>query len=235
MAVPGRDELIDTYAPNRSHPCLRVNFIASADGAVTIDKRSGGLGNPTDKLLFGLLRMFSDAILVGAGTARDEGYGPVRLDEDARQWRRLHRLEPYPYLVLVSGRLDLDPAAALITAATRRPIIVTHASSDDEKRDALSEVADVLTHGVDRIDMISALGELRERYGIGQILCEGGPHLFGALQHAGLVDELCLTVAPILAGPGAGRITAGPTANVQEMRLLSVIEAHGALFTRYAR
>jgi|SRR6185369_7179681 riboflavin biosynthesis pyrimidine reductase len=241
MSLPDRDELIERYQPDRSRPGLRVNFISSADGAVTLDGRSGGLGNPTDKMLFALLRMFSDAILVGAGTARAEGYGPVRLDENSLRWRRRAGLEAYPQMVLVSGRLDLDPAAALFTEAPRRPIVITHAASDDEQRDALGEVADVLVHGVDRVDMIAALAELRDHYGLGQILCEGGPHLFGTLQHAGLVDELCLTLAPILAGPGAGRITSGqpsvdgPAADVQTMRLASLIEVDGAVFLRYVR
>lgn len=235
MASVGRDLLIERYAPDRSRPCLRVNFIASADGAVTVDGKSGGLGNPTDKLLFHLLRMFSDAIIVGAGTARHEGYGPVQLDKDAKRWRRQHRLDAYPKMVLVSGRLDLDPAAPLLADAPRRPIVITHASCDDEKRDALSEVADVLVHGVDRVDMISAADELRSKYGLDQILCEGGPQLFGALQHAGLVDELCLTIAPILAGPGAGRITDGHRTPAQHMMLASLLEADGALFCRYVR
>jgi riboflavin biosynthesis pyrimidine reductase len=81
--------------------------------------------------------------------------------------------------------------------------------------------------------MIAALNELRANYGAGQILCEGGPHLFGALQHSDLVDELCLTIAPILAGPGAGRITGGPTAEPQSMKLASLLDADGALFCRY--
>jgi riboflavin biosynthesis pyrimidine reductase len=235
MDLPSRDLLIERYQPDRDRPCLRVNFIASADGAVTIGGKSGQLGNPTDKLLFGLLRMFADGIMVGAGTVRTEGYGPARLDEAARQWRIRNGLDPYPQMVLISGRLDLDPTAALFTEAPRRPLVITHAASDDERHDALSEVADVLVHGVDRIDMIAAVAELRGRYGLEQLLCEGGPHLFGTLQHGRLVDELCLTLAPILAGPGAGRITAGPSAEPETMTLVSLLEADGALFLRYRR
>lgn len=230
-----RDALIALYAPDRRCPWLRMNFVTSPDGAVTINGRSAGLGSSVDKLLFGLLRMFSDAVMVGAGTARDEGYGPIRLDSQAIAWREEAGLDPYPRMVLVSGRLALDPSSAMFTEASRRPIVITHGWSDEEKRDDLARVADVLVHGVDRVDMISAVEELRERYGLSQILSEGGPQLFGALFAARLVDELCLTVSPILAGPGAGRIISGQPTAPTEMTLASALNADGTLLLRYVR
>jgi riboflavin biosynthesis pyrimidine reductase len=233
--TPDRDELIALYAPDRDRPWLRMNFVTSADGAATIDGRSAGLGSPADKMLFGLLRMLADGVMVGAGTARDEGYGPLKLNDEARAWRKAAGLDPYPRMVLVSGQLDLDPATSLFADAPIRPIVITHASSDAEKRDALADVADVLVHGVDRVDMLAAVAELGEIYGISQILCEGGPLLFGSLLTAGLVDELCLTLSPILAGPGGPRIIAGAPTAAQPMKLASALNAGGTLLLRFTR
>jgi riboflavin biosynthesis pyrimidine reductase len=92
----------------------------------------------------------------------------------------------------------------------------------------------VLYHGTDQVDLAAGLAELRRR-GHRQLLCEGGPQLFGSLTAADLVDELCLTVAPLLAGPGAGRITAGPPAPPRAMALRHVLVADGALLLRYTR
>jgi riboflavin biosynthesis pyrimidine reductase len=84
------------------------------------------------------------------------------------------------------------------------------------------------------VDLRAALVVLRDR-GLGQLLCEGGPHLFGALTAADLVDELCLSLSPLLVGPGPGRITAGPLSSVRRMALRNVLTADGLLLLRYAR
>jgi riboflavin biosynthesis pyrimidine reductase len=229
------DALIALYS-TQDQQLVRMNFVASLDGAVTVDGRSKGLGNDADKAVFGILRMLADAIMVGAGTFRDEGYRAIRPTEKRRAWRESVGMNAYPRLVVVSGRLDLDPANPALADAPIRPIVITHASSDDERRDALAEVADVLVHGVDRVDLIAAIEELRSAYGLDKILCEGGPHLFGALHAADLVDELCLTLSPLLAGPGAGRIIDGtPGPRLTQMRLAHAIAADNALLLRYTR
>jgi riboflavin biosynthesis pyrimidine reductase len=85
------------------------------------------------------------------------------------------------------------------------------------------------------VDLGHGLDELRKR-GLDQVLCEGGPHLFGALLAADLVDELCLTVSPLLAGPGSGRIIEGAVGPAPHPLVpVQIIEADGALLTRYAR
>src|SRR5215467_13845393 len=104
------EELIGRYATDRARPSLRVNFVTSIDGAVTVDGRSGGLGDDADRRVFGILRQLSDAVMVGAGTLRNEGYGPVRMDDGRRAWREERGLAPYPRLVVVSSSLHLDPA-----------------------------------------------------------------------------------------------------------------------------
>jgi riboflavin biosynthesis pyrimidine reductase len=219
---------------DRSVARLRVNFVTSLDGAVELEGYSAGLSGAADRRLFGLLRMACDGLLVGAGTLRHEGYGAVRLDDRRRAWRRSHGLAEYPTLIVVSDRLALNPTQAAFADAPVRPIVLTHAAAPADRRDALASAADVLTVGERAVDLPAARALLRER-GLGQLLCEGGPHLFGSLTAADLVDELCLTVSPLLAGPGAGRITAGPAGPVRRMALRHVLTAGDLLLLRYAR
>ncbi len=226
------DALVALYAP--AGPGIRMNFVTSVDGAVEIEGRSAGLGNPADKQVFGLLRQYPDGLLVGAGTLRVEGYNAVRLDEPRRAWRAARGLDPYPRLVVISRRLDLDPTHQALSEAPRRPVILTSRAAPPDRVTALSVVADVLAHGSDEVDLRAAVADLRER-GIETILSEGGPHLFGSLTAADLVDEVCLTVSPLLAGPGAGRITAGPASEVRDLRLQHALYAGDALLLRYAR
>jgi riboflavin biosynthesis pyrimidine reductase len=230
------DALAEAYAAeDRSAPRLRVNFVTSLDGAVELEGFSAGLSGVADRRVFGLLRMACDGLLVGAGTLRHEGYRAVRLDERRRAWRRARGLAEFPTLVVVSGRLELNPAQAAFVDAPVRPIVVTHAGASADRRAALEPVADVLTVGEHAVDLPAALTLLRER-GLGQLLCEGGPHLFGALVAADLVDELCLTVSPLLTGAGAGRIAAGPASpRARPMSLRHALTADGALLLRYAR
>lgn len=226
------DALIALYRP--AGPGLRVNFVTSVDGAVEIEGLSKGLQNPADNRIFALLRQFPDALLVGAGTLRQEGYGPVRLDESRRSWRTGHGLAAYPRLVVASRRLDLDPTHPSLSDAPVRPAVLTCASAPPDRREALASVADVLVHGDDEVDLRAGLDDLRER-GLATILSEGGPHLFGALTAADLVDEVCLTVSPLLAGPGAGRITAGPPAEARDLQVAHILYAGDAILLRYAR
>jgi riboflavin biosynthesis pyrimidine reductase len=223
--------LIDLYAPP-PEPSLRVNFVASLDGAGTLGGKSAGLSGPQDKRVFGILRMRCDALVVGAGTVREEGYRALRLDAERRQWRLDHGMSEFPTLVIVSGRCDLDPAHPALADAPVRPIIVTTQGTAAHQ---LQKVADIIRAGDERVDLTGAVGQLRER-GFAQLLSEGGPTLFGSLTVAGLVDELCLTVSPLLAGPGAGRITAGtelPTP--EELTLRHALLADGQLLLRYGR
>ncbi|HSV65070.1 MAG TPA: pyrimidine reductase family protein [Mycobacteriales bacterium] len=212
---------------------LRLNFVASADGAVTVGGVSKGLQTPGDNRVFGLLRDLADVVLVGAGTVRAEGYGPIRPGPRRQARRRTLGRLPTPVTAVVSAALDLDPAADLFARPGPRTVLVTHAGSPPDRRAALAEVADVIVAGDTAVDLPVALAELARR-GLGRILCEGGPHLFGSLLAAGCVDELCLTVSPLLAGPGASRIVAGPALpEPAGMRLAHLLEEDGALFCRY--
>ncbi len=236
QAEPLSDRALAELYPRRDRPWLRVNFVASLDGAVTVDGYSAGLSGTTDKRVFGLLRMVCDAVLVGAGTLRHEGYGPIRLDEPRRAWRRERGLPEYPTMVVVSGRLDLDPDSPVFAEAPTTPVVVTHRAAPAGRRAALDPVADVLAYGEHVVDLPAALTALHDR-GLGQVLCEGGPHLLGSLTDADLVDELCLTVAPLLVGPGAGRITAGQplSGTLRRLGLRHALRGADLLLLRYAR
>jgi riboflavin biosynthesis pyrimidine reductase len=230
------DELTALYLPDkRDQPSVRVNFVTSLDGAVTLDGYSEGLSGPVDKKVFGLLRMYCDALLVGAGTLRHEGYRAVRLDESRRAWRRANGLTEYPTLVIVTSRLALDPDLPALAEAPVRPIVLTHAASPPNSRAALGSVADVLVCGDTMVDLTRAVAELADR-GLRQVLCEGGPHLLGALTAADLVDDFCLTLSPLLTGPGADRITAGlATPAARRLALRHILSAEGELLLRYVR
>jgi riboflavin biosynthesis pyrimidine reductase len=232
-ASPDPADPVALYRPDdRAKPWLRLNFVSSLDGAGTIDGRSEGLSGAEDKRVFGILRMHCDALVVGAGTLRDEGYRALRLDAERRAWRLANGLGEYPTLVVVSGRCDLDPAHPALAGAPVRPIIVTRTGAAPG---GLADVADIVRCGDDRVDLRAAVAALHDR-GLRQLLSEGGPTLFGSLTAAGLVDELCLTVSPLLAGPGPGRITAGPPIDApQELTLRHALLAEGQLLLRYHR
>jgi riboflavin biosynthesis pyrimidine reductase len=220
--------------PRNAGPTLRVNFVSSVDGAATLGGLSGGLSGPDDKQIFATLRMVCDALLVAAGTVRAENYRALRLSPQRRDWRTAHGLSEFPLMVVVSGSLDLDLRQAIFADAPVRPVVLTHGRAPAERRAAVGSVAEVLTVGDDEVDLAAAVAALQAR-GATQLLCEGGPHLLGSLTAADLVDELCLTVSPLLAGAGAGRITAGPPAPPRSMSLRSILAADDMLFLRYAR
>ena len=210
---------------------LRANMVASADGAGFLDGRTAALSTPADMRLFGLLRVLADVVLVGAGTARVEEYKPARrlALEDLRAGR-----PPTVPVAVVSRKLDLDFATPLFTEAPpdARTIVITCTGAPDDQRAAAARVADVIVAGDMAVDLEEALAALRDR-GLGRVLCEGGPHLLAQLAAEGLLDELCLTVTPVLAGPGPTRVVAGAPFPARAMTLEHVLTDDGELFCRY--
>jgi riboflavin biosynthesis pyrimidine reductase len=213
---------------------VRANFVSSADGAAYVGGRSGGLSSDGDKRVFGVLRALADVVVVGAGTARAEGYRPARV-RPALAGLRGER-EATPPIALVTRTLGLDLTAPLFTGAPpeARTIVITCAASPAGGRKRAAEVADLIVAGDDEVDLAGALDALADR-GLARVLCEGGPHLFGDLAAAGLVDELCLTLSPVLAGPGASRIMAGTTFDATcELRLGHLLTTDDSfLYARY--
>jgi riboflavin biosynthesis pyrimidine reductase len=215
------DSLSELYPP---FPGVRANFVASLDGAVELGGTSAGLSSQGDKRVFRLLRMVCDALMVGAGTFRRENYKPLTLDPQRRKWRAERGLSRYPRMVVVSKSLKLDPGHPALAGA----IVLT---TGDARNAELAKVAEILPCA----DLAHGLELLRDR-GYRHILCEGGPVLLGELAALDLVDEVCLTLSPLLVGPGSGRIIAGPPHPARDLRLEHVLTADdGTVLTRYVR
>lgn len=193
---------------------LRLNFVATVDGAATgSDGRTGSINNAVDKLVFDLLRRTSDAILVGAGTARAEKYGVAR-----RPLVVLSRRASVP------TKLHDAPQGSVLMATS------SAAAELDEAREILG-ADNVLELGPDAVDMARLRPALAER-GLHRLLCEGGPHVFHDLLAAGVVDELDLTWVPTLVAGSGLRILAGPALDVPiEPKVL--IEDGGTMLGRW--
>ena len=220
QVLPDTLDLLAAYAT--TGPVVRGGMVLSADGAAAHAGSSRPLSPRADREVFRTLRAVADVVLVGAGTARAEAYGRIPVRADRAAWRRERGLTEAPRLAVVSHSLDL-PDAVL----DARPVVVTCASAP------LGRVAghDVVVAGERDVDLAAALAGLRER-GLARVLCEGGPALLGDLVAAGLLEELCLTVSPLLAGAGPGLLGAALPAPVP-LELLHVLEQDGCLLLRY--
>lgn len=214
------------YPADLTAPYVRVNFVSSIDGAATLGGTSGGLGTDADRQVFGALRELAEVVLVGAGTARAENYRGARKPTRGR--------DTPPPIAVVTGSAGLDPGSRLFTDTTVPTLVLTLAAAPADRRARLADAgADVVT--LDRLTPDALLAELARR-GLHRVLCEGGPSLHGALHAADAVDELCLTVAPLLAGGAAGRIAHGPPdAPPRPMELAGALHASGTLLLRYRR
>ena len=213
-------------------PWVVVNFVVSPDGSVSTGGRVGGLSSPTDQEVFRLLRSAADVILVGAGTVRAEGYGPHRPTDEQRARRVAAGMAPTAAMAVVSAGLRLEPESALFTRAENRTIVVAPATADESARERVGAVADLVLAGESAVDLGLAMRGLRER-GAQVVVCEGGPMLLGELLTAGLVDELCLTIAPLLVADPVRLLPDRALLAPREMRLASVLEDDGHLFLRY--
>jgi riboflavin biosynthesis pyrimidine reductase len=197
-------------------PGVRLNMIASLDGATALQGVAGGLGSEGDRELFALLRSLADVVLVAAGTVRAERYGPSAVP-----------------VAVVTRSCRLDWESRFFTAQDARPLVVTVASAPAAARARAAEVADVIVAGEHDVDLVAAVEALGAR-GFGAVLCEGGPTLNAQLAAAGLLDELCLTLSPLLVGGDAKRLLAGaPLPDPPALRLASACEEDGFLFLRY--
>ena len=180
--IDDRQRLLELYRPPRAE-WLRVNLIGSVTGAaVGVDGTSESLSNPVDRRILGVIRELADVVVIGAQSLRAEGY----------QHPRRSRLA----IVTMSGELGghriesgdpapivLCPPQAVATVGARLPG---------------AEVVEVepLEGALPPADIVAAL---RAR-GLASIVCEGGPSLAAQLLDASLVDELCLSTAPIIGG-----------------------------------
>jgi len=212
---------------------VSLGMVASADGAATVAGRTASLGGAADQAAYGALRGAADAILVGAGTVRAENYGPAAGGAERRRRRTAKGLTPEPRLVVVSNRLDFDPAARVFADPDHPPLLATNARAAAQAA-SLSGVAELLVVGDEAVDLTVLLVELAER-GYAGVLCEGGPTLNGALLEDGLVDALFLTIAPVLVGGAAGRIVSGLVEVDLDLELAELRSADGELLLHYRR
>jgi 5-amino-6-(5-phosphoribosylamino)uracil reductase len=224
--------LADAYrVPGGRH--LRVNFVAALDGATSVAGRSGGLGSDGDRRVFRVLRALADGVLVGSGTAAAEGYRPVLADSAVGRLRAGFGRPATAPVVVVSRRASLAPEDQLVTRAVSPTVLVTCAAADAARRAALTAAGvEVLVCGDDDVDLRTAVDALAER-GLTQLLCEGGPSLFAAALVAGVVDELDLSIAPLLAGGAPGVLGVAALPVPVPGTLVQVLEEDGYLFTRY--
>ncbi|MFI9011789.1 pyrimidine reductase family protein [Actinosynnema sp. NPDC053489] len=229
-------ERLYDYPAGLDRPWVQVNFVSSLDGAVSVAGRSEGLGNDADRRVFMLGRDLCDVVLVGAGTALVEGYHGVKAGEVRASRRARLGLAPVPPIAVVTGRCSIEPTSTLLTSTAVPPIVLTTRAAPRERRDALAAAgADVVVAGEETVAMDLALRALDER-GLRRVDCEGGPRVFGALIDADLVDVLCVTYSPLLAGGDAGRIAVGPLPpSPRSLELESVLHHDSALLLRYRR
>ncbi|MFN0091103.1 MAG: pyrimidine reductase family protein [Acidimicrobiales bacterium] len=217
-------------------PWLLVNMIASADGASSVEGRSGGLGGPADRRAFAALRSLADVILVGAATVRAERYRPPQVAPELAAQRRARGQAAPPQLAVVTASLDLAPDAAIFTDADNPPTLIVPGAGAERARQRFASLgATILPAGAASVDLAKALSALHAG-GARLVLCEGGPSLNGQLAALDLIDELCLTVAPVIAAGEAKRIAAGhPAPALRRLRLAQVLEEDSTLLLRYVR
>lgn len=214
-------------------PGLRVNMIASVDGATAIGGASGPLGGPPDRVVYRLLRSLADVVLVAAGTVRTENYKPALVYDDYLEARRARGQRDAPRIAVVTRKLDLDFDLPLFRDATEGTIVVTCADAPADRLAVARSVCEVIAVGEGQVNLPAAMVALGE-LGAQHVLCEGGPSLNGALADADLIDEMCLTVSPRLASGNAKRILAGTDlAASVEVELGTLLEQDGFLLARY--
>lgn len=212
---------------------LAVNFVSSTDGAITVDGRSGGLSTPADRIVYRLGNDLADVVLVGAGTAMAEGFEGLRPDERTAERRHRFGLDPIaPVAVVTTGR-SLPPDAPVITKAAVPTLVFTCAAAPESLREAwAANGARVFVTGEDEVAAELVVSTLVAE-GLGRIDCEGGPHLFGSLAAAGVVDEFRLTVAPFLVAGSSSRAAVGAAIDPAELELASVLTDGASVLLRY--
>ncbi|HLI32294.1 MAG TPA: dihydrofolate reductase family protein [Solirubrobacteraceae bacterium] len=191
--------------PSARPPYTLLNMIASADGRATEQGRSGPLGARADRELFHALRTVPDAVLIGARTLRIERYNRIVAEPQARAARAARGLEAEPLACVISSSLELDPELPLLADPEAHVVIIT--ANQATLSGVRAQVDYVRVSDGAQVDLIGAFCELRERFGVKLLLCEGGPHTALELVRAGLLDELLLTISPRLTG---GDIASSP-------------------------
>lgn len=212
-------------------PWLLANMISSLDGATHVNGLSGGLGSPADRAVFRAIRAVADIILVAAGTARSEQYHPITTTPELAADRAARGQTDRPRLAIITRHLDLDLDGALFLAPEPPVVLTTEHAPAARVRHAEGRTT-VLQFPGDRVDIaaaVHALGEL----GAKVVLSEGGPTLIGQLAAADVLDELCLSVSPLVVGGDAARVTDIAATTHGRYDLARVLEEDSMLLLRY--
>lgn len=232
--------LSDLYAyPDDPRPSwVRGNMIASLDGGATTDGKSGGLGGAGDRAVFTQMRQLADVIVVGAGTVRAENYSGVQFSPAQRQARQQRGQSEVPPIAVLTNSASLDHDAKLFTRTEVPPLILTASDAVADATARLGGVAEIVDGSgprPDKADPAAALAALADR-GLVRVLVEGGPGILGLLIEQDLLDELCVTIAPLLVGGAAGRIATGPGQVHTPMRRSHLLaDPDGYLYARYVK
>jgi riboflavin biosynthesis pyrimidine reductase len=215
---------------------VMANMVGGLDGSAAIGGRVAALSTEPDAALFRLIRALADVVLVGAETVRREGYRSIRLPEQQAAARQASGRTRTPRLAVVTRSLGLDWASAAFAGAPAesRTLVITCKAADARRVQRAREVADVIIAGEDQVDPEEALLRLSE-LGLRVVLCEGGPTLLGELVAAGRLDELCLTVAPLMGGDPLPVAVSPPGAPLRRFAVRHVIRDGDTLFLRYER
>jgi riboflavin biosynthesis pyrimidine reductase len=229
------DELLSDWeseirAPSHAaRPRLSLNFAVTADGSASLaDGKSGGIGGSGDLEVFRALRDRVDAVMAGTATIATEGYRRICPVPGRRQQREQRGLAADPLAVTLSrsGVLPLDA-----------PIF----NDPDQSTIAFvpSGISGSITGGVEYVELEpvtpgAALGHLAG-IGVASVLCEGGPRLMSALAAEDLIDDVFLTVSPMLAGGGQGLTSGAPLETPTPLALRHIAEHDGAMLIRWAR
>jgi riboflavin biosynthesis pyrimidine reductase len=234
------DPLAPYAQADRARPAggcwLMANMVGGLDGSAAIGGRVGELSTGTDRKLLLLLRALADVVMVGAQTIRQEGYGPVRLPAEQLAARQAAGQQATPALAVVSRSLDLDWSGRAFADAPpgSRTLVITCQAADPERLERAREVADIVIAGDDYVEPALALQQLAE-LGHHVVLCEGGPTWLGQLVAAGTLDELCLTIAPLMGGDPLPLSISPPGAPLAHFQLRHVLRDADTLFLRYER
>jgi riboflavin biosynthesis pyrimidine reductase len=215
---------------------VMAHVVAGLDGSAAIRGRVGALSTAPDAQLFSLMRALADVVLVGAETVRAEGYGAVRLPRERVEAREAAGRPGTPPLAVVTRSLELDWSARAFADAPpwSRTLVITCAAAEPARLERARAAADVVIAGDDRVDPELALLELAER-GHRVVLCEGGPTWLGEVVAAGLLDELCLTVSPLMGGDPLPVSITPAGAPLDHFALCHVLRDGDTLFLRYER
>jgi len=224
----------DARPSPEGRPWVMGNMIASLDGAISLDGVSGGLGGPADKAVFRAIRAIADVILVGAGTVIAENYRRPQTPPDLQRARLERGQRAVPALAIVTNSLSLEPDHRVFDDG-HRPFILTNAAAPADRRAQLADRSEIVDVGGTTVDVAVAVAELGDR-GCGVILVEGGPTLNGALVEADLLDELCLTLSPLVVGGDGPGIVAGASSSAdRRFRLDRILHGDDLTFLRYLR